>query len=285
MLTRLVLFVYALTTILSTAHAQTPDSTSPDSMPLSAETVMSRMFDTRQVEDEIAVLEFVITKPNGEEQRVTYTMLWKNNHGKNGFDQKVIFVTDFPPSRKGVAYMGFLRQAGSNANDEEWIYLPELAMVRRIAHRGRDQSDDDEFGLSILKREHLDPRPPELDDHRLLESESVGETAHYKVESRVKTTGNQTMPFDTYHTWVDATSFRPARVQFFLGGNTKPELDMTIEWTQVNNQWVWKRVSAVAPDSGAKTVMNISKIKVNSGLKDTVFSKRSLSRGIDRYIR
>ena len=280
MLSRLALFVYAVAMLANVVHAQAPDAE-----PMGGQEIMTRSYETRRVEDETAVLNFLITKPDGKEERVTYTMLWKNNHGKNGFDQKVIFVTDFPPSRQGVAYMGYLRQPGSGARDEEWIYLPELAMVRRIAHRNRDQSDDDEFAHSVLKREHLDPRPPQLDEHHLLKQETIGEQTFYKVESRLKPADSQDAPFDKYHTWVERDSFRPKRVHFFAGDNNEPALDMVIDWTQVNNQWVWKSVRAEDPRSGAKTVMDISNIRVNTGLKDNVFSKRTLSRGVNRLMR
>ena len=60
---------------------------------------------------------------------------------------------------------------------------------------------------------------------------------------------------------------------------------MVIDWAQVDNQWVWKTVSAVDPRSGAETIMEISEIQVNTGLKDSVFSKRTLNRGVERLLR
>ncbi len=214
-------------------------------------------------------------------------MVWKNTYDKDGYDTKTMFFTEFPPDKKGIAYLGWLRPAGSKTKDDEWIYLPGLRMTRRIAHRDHDHShDDDEFGNSILKREHLEPRPPHLDTHKLIAERSLNGGMYYVIASTPKQhhgdnaheQHNSTQsPGKVIH-WIDKQTFRTKHMQFFDQHNQQT-LDMEISWTQLGDYWLWQTVTAIDPRNNAKTVLEISNTRINTGLKDRIFSKRSLEKG------
>lgn len=244
---------------------------------LSADEIATRAYERNRVDDQIATLTFTFSSAGKKEQQVAYTMVWKNMKGKDGYDNKAMFFGEFPTDKRGIAYLGWLTPAGSAKQDSEWIYLPELRTTRRIAHRGDDKADDDdEFANSLLKREHLDPRPPSLDTHTLVGEEMLDGRAHYVILSTPK----QRQKDESAKTvrWVDRESFRVDRAQYF-DVDSEETLDVDIVWSRVGQFWVWKNVTAVSPKSGAKTVLEVDTISINSGLKDRDFSKRNLKRG------
>lgn len=191
-----------------------------------------------------------------------------------------MFFTEAPPERRGIIYLGWLRTPGNAKPDDEWIYLPELRMTRRIAHHDHAH-DDDEFGNSLLKREHLDPRPPQLDDHTLIGTELLDGKMHHLIASTPKHHHGHSgdhPPHDIAAKtvrWIDQENHRTNRVQFY-DAKDKETLDMRIEWSQINDHWVWKSVTAIDPRNQARTVMEIDKIRINTGLKEKDFSRRTL---------
>ena len=82
-------------------------------------------------DDSISRLTFTFQKPNGSERKLVYTMAWKEYAGRDGVDDKVIFFSEFPPDDNGKSYMIWVN---TNKQDDEWMYLPELRMVRKVTH-------------------------------------------------------------------------------------------------------------------------------------------------------
>ena len=249
--------------------------------------IMQQVYDAKQISDEIATLNFHFIAPDNTEKKVVYKMVWKNMRGKDGYDNKAIFFTELPLDKKGIAYLGWLRPHGSDKLNDEWLYLPELRTTRRIAQSlDHEQPDNDEFSASLLDHEQLMRRAPGMDDHTLLEEATFDGRPHYRISSTPRHTGM--MMHDSEHehgkptarriNWVDRESMLLDRVQF-LDNQDKVQLDMKIDWQQVKGYWIWKRIEAVEPSSGKKTLLDITDIRVNSGLSDHVFRKRILEKG------
>ena len=245
----------------------------------------------KRVDDEIATLTFHFIATDETEKQVVYTMVWKNMAGKKGYDNKAIFFTESPLDRKGVGYLGWLHSYDSDEADDEWIYLPELRMTRRLVpHQRGHKQNDDEFGRSLLNRDNLDPRPSRLDEYRLAGEETYENQPHYQIgstprqgaESLQTNTGNDDTPVARRVYWVNKDTLRISRVQSFdAEGNEL--LDIKFHWIEKDGYWLWQRVEATAPASGDKTVLEISDIKINNGLNDRVFSKRILEQGGSRF--
>ncbi|MFC1749605.1 outer membrane lipoprotein-sorting protein [Pseudomonadota bacterium] len=252
-----------------------------------AQKIVEKAYNTKRVDDQVSTLTFYFTPAGKKEMKVVYTMIWKNMHGKKGLDNKAIFFTEYPPDRKGIAYLGWLVSAGSAKQDDEWIYLPELRMTRRIAKRSKQVANDaDEFGNSILTREHLDPRPPHIDDHTLLNEEMLNGKVHYRISSIANDQdhGRSERTTSKIIQWVDKESYRINRMQFFSKQGIEV-VDMKITWEKIKGYWVWQAVEATNPENGAKTSLEISNTKINSKLKDRVFTKRILEKGPGRIIK
>lgn len=250
----------------------------------SAQKIIETAFAIERVKDQISTLNFLFKQADKPDQKVVYTMVWINAQGKKGYDNKTVFFIEHPLDKKGIAYLGWLRPSGSAEQDDEWIYLPELRMVRRIAHRDHDHShDDDEFSGSVLTRDHLDPRSPDLDDHKLLGIKKENGRQYFVIESTPKHSASHQGHSDSviFHkriSWIEQGSHQLHRVQFYK--HQKEVLNMTISWHQVEQFWMWKKVQATHLRTGNQTTLDIKNIKINNGLKDRQFSKRALRKGM-----
>ncbi|NOY71497.1 MAG: outer membrane lipoprotein-sorting protein [Gammaproteobacteria bacterium] len=256
----------------------------------SAQEIMERSFAIERVDDHISSLVFYFKQADKPEKKVVYTMVWKNSRGEKGYDNKAIFYTEYPLDKKGIAYLGWLRASGSTEQDDEWIYLPELRMVRRIAHRDHDHShDDDEFAGSVLTREHLDPRSPKLDDHKFLGVKEEKGRQYYVIESIPKKMSHQQAEShqgnhgsEAIHkrvSWIEQDSHQLHSVKFY-NHHQQEILNMAINWHQIGDFWMWKQVIAIHPKTGNQTTLDIKDIVINKGLKDSQFSKRALQKGM-----
>lgn len=267
------LLILIITSLACTAQATPPD----------AEAIITRAYELRRVDDQIATLTFTFSAPDKDEQRLVYTMVWKNMKGRDGYDDKTIFFTEYPANKRGTAYLGWLASADSARQDDEWMYLPELHRTRRMAHRDHDH-DDEEFGRSLLSHQQLDPRPPQLDTHTYIGEQEFAGRMHYLVASTPKKQekhgGHHMGHHMTARTvrWIDEDSYHIDRVQYY-DDDDREMLDMRIRWTRVGDYSLWKTVTAVDPGSHATTTLDIKTIKINSGLQDRDFSRRNLERG------
>lgn len=253
--------------------------------------IMHESDTVKRVDDEIARLTFHFIAADETENQVIYTMVWKNMSGKQGYDNKAMFFTESPLDRKGVAYLGWLRDNDSDEADDEWIYLPELRMTRRLVpHQRGHKQNDDEFGRSLLDRYNLDPRPSRLDEHRLVGEKTYDGQPHYLISSTPRhgpglqdpAYQDDATPVARRLNWVNKNTLRISRIQSF-DADDRELLDIRFHWVEIDGYWLWQRVEATDPATREQTVLEISDIKINNRLNDRAFSKRNLEQGVSRF--
>ena len=245
-----------------------------------AEEIVGKAYAINGGDDSTSRLTFDLHKADGSERKLVYTMAWKKYPPGSDVSNKVIFFNEYPPDDKGKSYMIWV-SADRQKQDDEWMYLPELRMVRKIthdqSHRHKDKEDD--FARSILTQTNLVPRNPELDQHKLLHEEPLNGHNDYVVESVPKRV-DKLYPYSKTRRWISKDNFLPERIDYY-GENGKVELQQTFKWKNIGDAWVWEQVVAVSPSTGDKTVLDISDIRLNNHLSDEVFSSRSMRLGKD----
>lgn len=246
---------------------------------LSAAEIAVKAFQVNGGEDSRSRLSFTFHKADGSERRLAYTMAWKH-YASGDISNKAIFFSEFPPDDRGKAYMIWMA-ADRSEQDQEWMYLPELRMVRKIthdqSHRHKDQDDD--FAHSLLAQVNLVPRNAALDDHSLLGEDKVDGHAAYVIDS-VPKQSSPGYPYQKTRRWISTDHFLTERIDYYNeSGDLK--LSQRIKWQQVGDVWVWEQVVATRPGSTERTVLDLSDVKVNSHLDDDVFSSRRMRLGKD----
>lgn len=244
---------------------------------LSAGAIMKKSFEVYSGDDSVSKLTFVFQAEGAQEKRLVYWMAWKKFKGD--IDAKVIMFREFPPDAKGLSYMGFFYRPELNRNDDEWLYLPELRLVRKLSHGGPKHAKEEEFALSELRQYDLVSRDPGADSHRLLRSETVEGAGCYVVES-VPKGGGDYYPYSKAIKWIDKDRFLPLRIDYYdLAGKLVKQ--QIFKWKQIGNAWVWEEVAAENAQTGNKTTLSISDVRVNVGLSDDAFTKRVMQLGME----
>src|ERR1700693_2232458 len=236
--------------------------------------VIARSLNVYGGDDQQSKLTFLIQDGEGEERKLVMRRAWKNFKGKNGIDPKVVIFQEYPPETSGSSFMGWFYRPGSGKKNEAWLYIP---MLKKIEQLPDTENRDESFQDSDIKPSDMMARPLDLDSHRFLREETFSRKVYYVVES-VPRHKDPSYPYGKAQLWISKDQNLKERVDYFDLENTLVK-KQTITWKKVKNAWIWEKVlasSAVRPNT---TTLNISEIKVDSGLKDDYFSQKTMKEG------
>jgi outer membrane lipoprotein-sorting protein len=218
-----------------------------------------------QGEDGKASVNMVITNKQGQKREREFNILRKDV--ADGGDQKYFVYFQKPPDVRRMTYMVH-KHADPGKDDDRWLYLPALSLVKRIAAGDKRTS----FVGSDFLYEDVSGRSLEEDTHELIETTDT----MYVVKNVPKQ--SDSVEFSYYNVSIDRKTFVPMKMEFY---NKEGKLYRTIESTKVETIQDFPTVvkSVVSNlQTGSKTEMEFSKVKYNLGLKDDIFTDRYLQR-------
>ncbi len=130
-------------------------------------------------------------------------------------DQRFFVYFHRPPDVDKMTFLVW-KHPDPKTNDDRWLYVPDLDLVRRIASSDKRTS----FVGSHFYYEDVSGRSPELDDHELLDEESTG--PYYVLKSTPKDIDeNKTVEFAHYKTWVHKKTFMPIQTSYYDADGTE----------------------------------------------------------------
>jgi len=225
--------------------------------------------------DQISTFTVILTDSQGNQKKSVYTRLWKDYQGVKGIVDKMILFTEFPPDAKGTAFMRVAYTPDVGKSADQWVYLPLLAKTRRVTIR----DPGDSFLNSDLT--HADVSFHSLDnfDYKFIGIQSLRGVDHYVVESLPK--GGQSLYkkrvlwFTKTPDWDECSN---VRIDYYdTHGDLLKEQD--IEWQRIKDAWVWKSVVVHNIQTSHGSEFIISDVSIDTGLKDRLFSERTLKIG------
>ena len=153
-------------------------------------------------------------------------------------------------------------------DDDRWLYLPALDLVKRIGASDKRTS----FVGSHFLYEDVSGRSVNEDTHELVET-----TADYYVLKNIPK-DPAGVEFSSYTVWVDKQNFMLVKAEYLdkEGRKYREVESLLIENIQGFPTVVKARVRDLA--SGGQTVSVFKNIKYNIGLKDQIFTERYLRR-------
>lgn len=232
--------------------------------------------ETNNGRDQQTTLTVIIKDAAGNERKSVYRRYWKDFKGKNKLEDKLMLFTEFPPDAKDTGFMRWGYIAGEDKNAEQWLFLPSLSTIRRVSVR----DPGDSFLGSDLTYQDISPRRLSQDDHQLLREEQLDGQVMYVVESLPKETnplyGKVITWFEKAPQWADCNK---RRIEHFDNRNNLIKVQK-INWQQVENAWVWEKVVVENLKTGHSSIFEVSDVRVNVGLADSLFSERMLKRGV-----
>jgi hypothetical protein len=217
-----------------------------------------------QGDDGKAKVKMVITSKQGQKREWEFIILRKDV--KDGGDQNYFVYFQRPADVRRMVYMVH-KHANANKDDDRWLYLPALDLVRRIAAGDKRTS----FVGSDFLYEDVSGRSLEEDTHELIETTDM----LFVVKNVPKKP--ETVEFSYFNVAIDRKTYVPMKMDFF---DKEGRLYRIIESKKVDVIQDFPTVTkSLVSDlkSGSKTEMEFTEVKYNIGLED-IFQERYLRR-------
>ena len=217
-----------------------------------------------QGNDGKAKVKMTITNKQGQKREREFIILRKDVN--DGGDQNYFVYFQKPADVRKMVYLVH-KHTDKNKDDDRWLYLPALSLVKRIAAGDKRTS----FVGSDFLYEDVSGRSLEEDTHELIEtSEKL-----FVIKNVPKKP--DTVKFGYYNVSIDRKTYVPLKMEYYDKDN---KLYRIIESKKIEKiQGFWTVVKSVVTNlkTGNKTEMEFSDIKYNIKLKD-IFEERYLHR-------
>lgn len=165
-----------------------------------------------------------------------------------------------------VAHMVYLVWKHPDRDDDRWLYLPAMDLVKRVAAGDKRSS----FAGSHFVYEDVSGRSLAADTHELVES---GE-GRYKIKNIPRDAKGS--EFAYYFAWIDAGTFMPLKAEYYDKTGTLIRAVETMEVQKIGGYPTAVKTKAKDFIRNGETVMEFSNIAYDAGLSDDVFTERYL---------
>lgn len=197
---------------------------------------------------------------SGREQVRQFTLLRRNGDADT---QQYLVVFSRPADVRGTV---FLVHKNPGADDNRWMYLPGLDLVRRIAPGDKRTS----FVGSHVFYEDVSGRHLEEDHHELIETTDD----YYVIRSVPKDSGS--VEFAEFRTWIDRSTWLPMRSEY-QGSDGQVYRRMEIqEVTTIDGYPTGTRMRMDNLATGGYTEVEFRFSSYDLGIPESVFTERSL---------
>ncbi|MDC8832012.1 outer membrane lipoprotein-sorting protein [Alteromonas gilva] len=205
----------------------------------------------------------MIVDSQGRKQLRQFTILRKDV--KDNGDQKMMVFFSRPTDVKDTVFR-VEKHAATNEDDDRWLYLPALDLVKRISAGDKRTS----FVGSHFFYEDVSGRAVSQDDFSML-----SETAERYILKAVPKQPD-TVEFAYYIVEIDKATSLPVLINFFKSDDTNYRRVESVEIEEVQGFPTVLRSKVSDLTNGGYTLMEFRGSEYNVGLPDEVFSERSL---------
>lgn len=206
-----------------------------------------------------------IKDSRGRERYREMTILRKDI--KDGGRQNFYIYFHEPADVSKMVFMVWKQEEG---DDDRWLYLPAIDLVKRIATSDKRSS----FAGGVFTYEDVSGRRTGDDTHTLLKEEKMAGKDAYVIKNIPKNAG--LVEFDHYISWIDKKTFLPIRGEYY---NKKGKLYRIIEVEKtaiIDGYPTSIRGVGKNLETGLTTTIEFVDVKYNVGLKDKIFQERYL---------
>ena len=216
--------------------------------------------------DFTARMEMILRNRQGEEstRRLRISTLEMKHDG-----DKSLSVFDEPADVKGTALLTFTHKTGE---DDQWLYLPALKRVKRIASSNKSGP----FMGSEFAYEDVSSQEVEKYTYKYLRDEPCDDKTCFVIE-RYPVDKNSGYTRQTV--WFDQAEYRPWKIDYY---DRKDSLLKTLVWRgyrqYLGQYWRADEMFMQNHQSGKSTLLKWSNYQFRAGLKDADFNEASLKR-------
>jgi len=174
-----------------------------------------------------------------------------------------------------VNKMVFMVLKKITADDDRWLYLPALDLVKRIAASDKRTS----FVGSDFLYEDVSGRSLSADKHAL-----IGTDDNYYIVENTPVNADD-VEFSKYVMYIHKTTFLPISTEYYDKQGEKYKSYTALAVDTINGHPTITKSEAKNLKTGGNTVMEYSKVEYDVGLPDEIFSERFLRKAPRKYLR
>ncbi len=162
-----------------------------------------------------------------------------------------------------------------DADDDRWLYLPALDLVKRIAAGDKRTS----FVGSHFVYEDVSGRGVHEDKHELL----PGDEKYYVLKNTPKDPSS--VEFSYYVVWIDRKTFLPKKAEYYDRHGKKYRIVEALKVETIQGYPTITVQKAADLNSGGYTITRMGRIKYNLGIPENIFKERYLRRAPIKWLR
>lgn len=174
-----------------------------------------------------------------------------------------------------VSKMALIIWKYQDRDDDRWLYLPALDLVRRIAATDKRTS----FVGSDFFYEDISGRNIDADEHELVEVTK----SYYVLRNRPKQPGS--VEFSFYDVYIHKTTFVPVQTEYFDRNGDKYRVYKALEVQTIQGYRTVTKSSMQDLRTGSTTTISYSNVGYDLGLPEDLFTERFLRRAPMEYLR
>jgi len=175
-------------------------------------------------------------------------------------------------SPRDIAGTGFLSYTHALKPDDQWLYLPALKRVKRIASANKSGP----FMGSEFAYEDLTSSEIQKYSYRLLGEESLDGREAFMLE---ETPAYEHSGYTRRVVWLDKTMYQPLKVEFYDRKNALLKTLLASDYTQyLDRYWRAGRMYMTNHQNGKETELLWRDYQFRQGLSDRDFDQNTLKR-------
>ncbi len=214
-------------------------------------------------DDGRAEVEMTITDDQGR-IRIREFIILRRDVADGGQQQFYVYFKKPSDVRKMV----FMVHKHIEKDDDRWLYLPALDLVKRIAASDKRTS----FAGSHFYYEDVSGRAITADNHALVDTtESM-----YVLKNTPK--DPDSVEFSAYTIWIDRKTFMPVKAEYLDKKGTKYRVVEAVQTEMIDGIPTVTKSRVTDLLSGGETVSVFKNVKYNVGLEEDIFTERYLRR-------
>lgn len=202
-----------------------------------------------------------IVDAQGRERIRQFTIL-RRDHDDGG-DQDYAVLFSRPADVRGTV---FLVQKHVGRDDDRWLYLPSLDLVKRIAAGDKRTS----FVGSDFLYEDISGRAIDEDTHDLIETTNE----HYVIKNTP--VDPSSVEFESWTVWVDKTTFLPMKMEYVDDTEAMYRRIETLNVETIGGYPTATKMKVSDLRSGGHTISEMRNITYDLDLPENVFTERTL---------
>ena len=216
--------------------------------------------------DAKAEMEMILRNKQGEESRRSLSI---NTLEVEGDGDKSLSVFNSPKDIKGTAFLSYTHAL---TPDDQWLYLPALKRVKRIASANKSGP----FVGSEFAYEDLTSQEIKKYSYKWLRDDEFDVRPVFVIEAYP---AYENSGYVRQIIWLDKEMYQPLQIKFFDRKNAELKTLTSSDYQQYLGQY-WRpgRMSMINHQTGKSTELNWENYQFQTGLKNRNFDRDTLKR-------